>query len=122
MRVVGLRAASLSSLLVAIFLSACDRSDQQIKVYRLAKAPLEATPPANEAMPMDSSPPSSMPGAGPIASTTAAIPANWEPQPLSQMRQASFLVHGENGALADISFVTLGPAAGNILDNVNRWL
>jgi hypothetical protein len=38
------------------------------------------------------------------------------------MRQASFLVHGENGAVADISFVTLGPAAGNILDNVNRWL
>jgi len=38
------------------------------------------------------------------------------------MRQASFLVHGENGAVADISFVTLGPSAGNILDNVNRWL
>jgi hypothetical protein len=38
------------------------------------------------------------------------------------MRQASFLVHGKNGALADISFVVLGPAAGNILDNVNRWL
>ena len=53
---------------------------------------------------------------------TATIPPNWEPQPLSQMRQASFLVHGDNGAVADISFVTLGPAAGNILDNVNRWL
>ena len=38
------------------------------------------------------------------------------------MRQASFLVHGENGAIADISFVSLGPAAGNVLDNVNRWL
>jgi hypothetical protein len=38
------------------------------------------------------------------------------------MRQASFLVHGDNGAIADISFVTLGPAAGNILENVNRWL
>jgi hypothetical protein len=38
------------------------------------------------------------------------------------MRQASFLVHGDNGAIADISFVTLGPAAGNVLDNVNRWL
>lgn len=38
------------------------------------------------------------------------------------MRQASFLVHGENGAVADISFVVLGPAAGNVLDNVNRWL
>ena len=38
------------------------------------------------------------------------------------MRQASFLVHGDNGAVADISFVVLGPAAGNVLDNVNRWL
>ena len=37
------------------------------------------------------------------------------------MRQASFLVHGDNGAIADISFVTLGAAAGNVLDNVNRW-
>ena len=122
MRVVGSRAASLSSLLVAMFLSACDRSDQQIKVYRLAKAPLEATPPVNEAMPTDASSPLSMPGAGPITPITAIIPPNWESQPLSQMRQASFLVHGENGALADVSFVTLGPAAGNILDNVNRWL
>ena len=38
------------------------------------------------------------------------------------MRQASFLVKGEKGAVADISFVKLGPAAGNVLDNVNRWL
>ena len=38
------------------------------------------------------------------------------------MRQASFLVHGDNGALADISLVSLGAAAGNVLDNVNRWL
>jgi len=38
------------------------------------------------------------------------------------MRLASFLVRGENGATADVSFVMLGPAAGNVLDNVNRWL
>jgi hypothetical protein len=57
-----------------------------------------------------------------MAPTNATTPSNWEPQPLSQMRQASFLVHGEKGAVADISLVTLGPAAGNILDNFNRWL
>lgn len=51
-----------------------------------------------------------------------SIPPNWEPQPLSQMRQASFLVKGKSGAVADISLVRLGPAAGNVLDNVNRWL
>lgn len=38
------------------------------------------------------------------------------------MRQASFLVHGANDTSADVSLVTLGPAAGNVLDNVNRWL
>ena len=102
----------------------CDRSDQQIKVYRVAKAPLDATPSADAdaAMPTNASSPSSLPATALPPSTAATIPPNWEPQPLSQMRQASFLVHGENGAVADISFVTLGPAAGNLLDNVNRWL
>jgi len=38
------------------------------------------------------------------------------------MRQASFLVKGDNSAVADISLVSLGTAAGNVLDNVNRWL
>ena len=63
--------------------------------------------------------PRSMMQAAPNAPKT---PANWEPQPLSQMRQASFLVKGENNAVADISLVSLGAAAGNVLDNVNRWL
>jgi hypothetical protein len=38
------------------------------------------------------------------------------------MRQASFLVKGDNGAITDISFVSLGSAAGDVLENVNRWL
>jgi hypothetical protein len=59
----------------------------------------------------------------PAASTAAATtPPAWEPQPLSQMRQASFLVKGGNGAIVDISLVSLGASAGNVLDNVNRWL
>jgi len=32
------------------------------------------------------------------------------------------MVKGDNGAVADVSFVSLGSAAGNILENVNRWL
>jgi hypothetical protein len=105
-----------------MFLCACDRSDQQIKVYRVAKAPLEATTSADAAMPTNASSPSSLSTATPGTTMAGIVPPNWEPQPLSQMRQASFLVHGDNGAVADISFVTLGPAAGNILDNINRWL
>jgi hypothetical protein len=38
------------------------------------------------------------------------------------MRQASFLVKGDKGEVADISLVSLGTSAGNVLDNVNRWL
>lgn len=116
------RVVPVASVATAFLLGGCERSDQQIKVYRVAKAPLDATPPADATRPTNASSPSSMPGAVPITPMTAAVPPNWEPQPLSEMRQASFLVHGENGAVADISFVTLGPAAGNILDNVNRWL
>jgi hypothetical protein len=73
-------------------------------------------------MPTNASSPAASSLTAPASSVTAEIPKNWEPQPLSQMRLASFLVRGENGASADISFVVLGPAAGNILDNVNRWL
>ncbi len=105
-------------------LCGCDRDDQQIKVYRVAKAPLETTPAPEMSMPTNASSPSSFSPNAPGIPTaaTANAPKNWEPQPLSQMRQASFLVRGENGATADISFVTLGAAAGNVLDNVNRWL
>jgi hypothetical protein len=61
-------------------------------------------------------------GLAQTAETAVTTPPNWEPQPLSQMRQASFLVKGDNGAVADISFVSLGSAAGDVLENVNRWL
>ncbi|MGZ5563741.1 MAG: hypothetical protein ACXWFY_00965, partial [Chthoniobacterales bacterium] len=43
------------------------------------------------------------------AAPSAAVPANWEAQPLSEMRKASYVVHGADGASADISFVALGP-------------
>src|SRR4030095_10405382 len=107
MRVVGLRGASVSPGAVAMLLFACDSSDDQIKVYRIANAPLDATPPGDAALPTNVSSPSSLPEAVPITPLSAAVPPNWEPQLLSQMRQASFLVHGANGAVADISFVIL---------------
>jgi hypothetical protein len=115
----------VACFIVVVALAACGRNSE-IKVYRVSKAPLEeSAPQQQDAMPTNTAAPR-MPGAiGPAAEATSAavtIPPNWEPQPLSQMRQASFLVKGDNGAVADISFVSLGPAAGNVLDNVNRWL
>jgi hypothetical protein len=108
--------------LVAVFLVSCEKNSE-IKVYRVSKAPLEeSAPQQQDAMPTNTAAPR-MPGRlAPVSDTAVATPPNWEPQPLSQMRQASFLVKGDNGAIADISFVSLGSAAGNVLENVNRWL
>jgi hypothetical protein len=104
-------------------MTSCERKEE-IKVYRVSKAPLEESASSQmDAMPTNAGSPAAPGGMAPAASTAAVTtPPHWEPQPLSQMRQASFLVKGENGALADISLVRLGAAAGNVLDNVNRWL
>jgi hypothetical protein len=108
--------------LFAALLTGCEKNSE-IKVYRVSKAPLEESAPAQQnAMPTNAASPARPAGMAAAASTTVSTPPNWEPQPLSQMRQASFLVKGENGAIADISLVSLGSAAGNVLDNVNRWL
>jgi hypothetical protein len=108
---------------IVILASACGRSEEQIKVYRVSKAPLEeSVPQQQKAMPTNARSPAAPHGMPPVTSTAPTTPPDWEPQPLSQMRQASFLVKGDNGAVADISFVSLGTAAGNVLDNVNRWL
>ena len=108
--------------LVAILIAGCDRNSE-IKVYRVSKAPLEeSVPQQQDVMPTNTAAPRMPGGIAPVAETAVSTPPNWEPQPLSQMRQASFLVKGDNGAVADISFVSLGSAAGNVLDNINRWL
>jgi hypothetical protein len=103
-------------------LAACEKTSE-IKVYRVSKAPLEeSVPQQQDAMPTNTAAPRMPGGLAPTAATEITTPPNWEPQPLSQMRQASFLVKDDKGAAADISFVSLGTAAGNVLENVNRWL
>ena len=109
---------------LAVFLVAgCDRKSE-IKVYRVVKAPLEES-----AIGQQNTMPTNLPSPGFAGGTTmsqapvvSAAPPGWEPQPPSQMRQASFLVKGDKGAVVDISLVTLGSSASNVLDNVNRWL
>jgi len=114
--------AIIVCLTVFAALTACEKNSE-IKVYRVSKAPLEeAAPRQQDAMPTNTAAPRMPGGLAPAADTAVVTPPNWEPQPLSQMRQASFLVKGDNGAVADISFVSLGSAAGNVLENVNRWL
>jgi hypothetical protein len=110
--------AALGGLLVG-----CEKNSE-IKVYRVSKAPVEESPTDQQnAMPANAPSPSMLGGLAPTTSTASVpTPPNWEPQPLSQMRQASFLVKAANGTVADISFVNLGASAGNVLENVNRWL
>ena len=108
--------------LCSALLVSCEKNSE-IKVYRVSKAPPEqSAPQQQDAMPTNTSAPRMPGGLPPAAETAVTTPPNWEPQPLSQMRQASFLVKGDNGAVADISFVSLGSAAGDVLENVNRWL
>src|SRR5436190_3076927 len=108
--------------LCSALLVSCEKNSE-IKVYRVSKAPLEqSAPQQQDAMSTNTAAPRMPAGLAPTAETAVTTPPNWEAQPLSQMRQASLLVKGDNGAVADISFVSLGSAAGNVLENVNRWL
>jgi hypothetical protein len=108
--------------LCSALLLSCEKNSE-IKVYRVSKAPLEqSAPQQQDVMPTNTAAPRMPSGIAPTAETAVTTPPNWEAQPLSQMRQASFLVKGDNGAVADISFVSLGSAAGDVLENVNRWL
>src|SRR5690348_7357112 len=112
----------LSLVLCAALFVSCEKNSE-IKVYRVSKAPLEeSVPQQQDAMPTNTAAPRMPAGLASAADISVPVPANWEPQPLSQMRQASFLVKGDNGTVADVSFVSLGSAAGNLLENVNRWL
>jgi len=108
--------------LCSALLLSCEKNSE-IKVYRVSKAPPEqSAPQQQDVMPTNTAAPRMPGGIAPTAETAVTTPPNWEAQPLSQMRQASFLVKGDNGAVADVSFVSLGSAAGNVLENVNRWL
>jgi hypothetical protein len=105
-------------------LVACDRNDQQIKVYRVAKAPLETAPSPDAAMPTNASSPATDSGKAPARSENPNIkwevPPGWSPTAPSSMRYASFAVE-KNGEKADISVVTFPGDGGGDGDNINRW-
>jgi len=113
---------AVCSIVLVTSMASCEKNSE-IKVYRVSKAPLEeSAPQQQDVMPTNTAAPRMPGGLPPATETAVTTPPNWEAQPLSQMRQASFLVKGNNGAVADVSFVSLGSAAGNVLENVNRWL
>ncbi len=95
---------------LVILISACDRNDQQIKVYRLVKAPSES-PIAEKAAPINSATPQ----------IKWELPSGWGEGSPSTMRYASFAATENNGEKVDISIVTFPGDGGSDLDNVNRW-
>lgn len=124
MRVPGKTGIALLVTIVFALLAACDRPDQEIKVYRVAKAPLESAPPPNAALPTNAS----SPAAEAMAATSSSekpqikwdVPPGWSPVPASAMRFASFAAE-RNGEKADISVVTFPGDGGSDADNINRW-
>jgi hypothetical protein len=105
------RVVFLGGLLLC--LATCDRSDQQIKIYRLVKAPLESAPGEQTTAHAISS-----------AATPQIrweLPDGWGEGSPSTVRYASFAATEENGEKVDISVVTFPGEGGNDLDNVNRW-
>lgn len=125
MRGPGLKGILLLAIFAGLLSSGCDRDDQQIKVYRVSKAPLESTPPPIDAtMPTNASSPAAEAMAPPPSSEKAQIkwdvPAGWTSVPASAMRYASFAAE-KDGEKADISVVTFPGEGGSDLDNVNRW-
>ncbi|MGB9263104.1 MAG: hypothetical protein WCB55_23575, partial [Pseudolabrys sp.] len=96
------------SIVLLTSMASCQKNSE-IKVYRVSKAPLEeSAPQQQDAVPTNTAAPRMPGGLPPTTETAVTTPPNWEAQPLSQMRQASFVAKGENGAVADISFVSLG--------------
>jgi hypothetical protein len=85
------------------------------------------TGPAAPASAAASSAPGSPDMRGPVAPPPSTdlpqwqVPAGWKPVAASTMRLASFALEGANGQTGDLSVVALGPQAGGLLANVNRW-
>ena len=113
-------------ILPSLLLAGC-KDKKVISVYLVSKPTLEVMTSENKNPAMDGMPSTPLTGTSKeqgalSAQMTGTPPANWEQQPLTMMRQASYVVKGEHGTSADISLVTLTGAAGGVLDNVNRWL
>lgn len=119
--------STLLILLCQLFAGCKDK--KAIAVYLVSKPTPEAAPPSQASMQSQAMSSGPMIGtqqqeapALPLIDLRGTSPSTWQAQPLTMMRQASYVVKGEHGTSADISLVTLTGAAGGVLDNINRWL
>lgn len=123
----------LSLILMFLYLLFAGCKDKKaIAVYLVSKPVPDAVSPSQASMQSKAMPQVPLAPTGgtqpqdspllPSLDLRGTPPTQWEAQPLAAMRQASYLVKGNQGTSADISLVTLTGVAGGVLDNINRWL
>src|SRR2546423_3110689 len=87
----------------------CD-NDAKITVYQIPK----------ETQPGETAKQVALGSAAP-ANVHWTAPSNWEEQPATGFRKASFLIRGADRKQADVSVISFPETAGGLLANVNRW-
>jgi hypothetical protein len=75
---------------------------------------------AAAAAPTPAAPSTAVTGPTPSGGLTYTKPEHWQEGQRSSIRLASFVVE-RDGLTAEVTVIALGPAAGSVLDNVNRW-
>jgi hypothetical protein len=111
------RSAGLTLVLITFGFAVavgCDDRSSSVSFYQAPK---------DSAAPVDSlisggAPASPAPAAG--ASLAWTAPAEWKPLPAQQMRVAAYRVSDSEPAV-EFTVIPLGPEAGELLANVNRW-
>lgn len=121
-----------TSWALMLSLGACKKNGG-IEVYSVDKKPAEhphvEENPHGKSLPMVNMPaaddgaadPHSGMGVLPAPGFTDEAPDHWLEKKRTAMRMASYLVEGEGGAQADISFTSLRSVPGSLLANINRW-
>lgn len=103
----------LLTLPVAVALAGCDDRQADVQVYSAPKDPPKvqpvADPHADHAQ-----------AAGESTSLTWTVPAEWKELPAQQMRVATFQIN-QGQPPVELTVIPLGPEAGDLLANVNRW-
>lgn len=112
MRIV--RTTSVVVILLTL-LGGCER-EEGITLYQAPKDPVAPVAAVSEA-PVGAPAQSAGQSSGPLE---WVVPDGWKPLPAQQMRFAAYAVNDANPPV-EMTVIPLGPEAGEILANVNRW-
>lgn len=106
-------------LSVPLFLISC--KEDAVTVYRVPKEAPKEVAGAKEPKGGMSVLPGMAETAAQFETPEWIAPADWQPQPLGQMRKGSWQVTGVSGQTADVSVLVFPGDVGGVLANVNRW-